>query len=296
MISTIDTYDVVVSGGGISGTMAAIASARKGCKTLLIERYSALGGMSTLGLVQPITTWGINNRYVLGGTGKKILEQMIERNSHSATPMSFYGPTCDSEYLKIELESQAINNNVKLLYNAWAREAVLKNDGSIDYLVLLTKEGDLKVKGSIYIDATGDGDICAFAGVPFESSAKTYGQQGITLMMIVSGIDKSKCIELERMNKIWEEHSVSKRKVCFFWHPREGSAYFNMTEVEGFDGLKADDLTKATIECRKQAWGIIKSFREYMPGFENAYIEQTAPALGVRETRRIIGRYIFKRR
>jgi len=286
-------FDVVVIGGGISGTMAAIASSRQGCKTLLIERYGALGGMATLGLVQPITTWGINDTYAIGGTGKQFLEKMRTKDNRAATAMSTYGPTCDAEYLKKELENAAIESGVTLLYHTWVRSVEMKSPDVISHIIACSKNGDFTIHGKVYIDATGDGDICAYAGVPFESSEDKQGQQAMTLMMIISGIDKDRCLEREKMQEIWQRHRVSPREVCFFWHPRKDSAYFNMTSMSSLNGLDPLDLTKATIECRKQAWEILNVFRNHMPGFEEAYIEQTAPTIGVRETRRIKGQYVL---
>ena len=94
-------YDVIVAGGGIAGTMAAIAAVSDGCRVLLIERYAALGGMATLGLVQPITVWGIHGQYVIGGRGRRLIEKLSTLGSDAATPLSFYGPTCDdADYMK----------------------------------------------------------------------------------------------------------------------------------------------------------------------------------------------------
>lgn len=286
-------FDIVVIGGGISGTMAAIASARQGSKTLLIERYGALGGMATSGLVQPITTWGINDSYVISGTGKKILENMASKHDQAATAMSTYGPTCDAEYLKKELEDIAIENGVSLLYHTWVRSVEMKSTDVISHITAFSKNGDFNIYGKVFIDATADGDICAFAGVPFESSEDSEGQQAMTLMMIVSGIDQDRILDREKMQEIWDKHRVNSRQLTLFWHPRKGSTYVNMTSISSLNGLDPTDLTKATIECRKQAWDILDVFRNYMPGFENAYIEQTAPTLGIRETRRIKGQYIL---
>lgn len=286
-------YDVVVAGGGISGVMAAVAAAREGCKTLLIEKNGAPGGMSTLGLVQPITTWGIKGKYVLGGSGRQILKKLAGRDPMASTPMSTYGPTCDSEYLKIELERFCLDNGVSILYYGWVRDVFLSKEGRVEKLITLTKQGDLEIQGKTFVDATGDGDLSAMAGVPYEDLADTTGQQGMTLMMIVSGIDFDRCLPLAKMNEIYKKHAVNGRTVCYFVHPRKGSAYFNMTEVYGMSGLRASDLTKATIQCRKQAWDILDAFKKHLPGFENAYIEQTASTIGVRETRRIKGVYIL---
>ena len=141
------TFDVVVIGGGISGTMAAIASARQGSKTLLIERYGALGGMATTGLVQPITTWGINDNYVINGTGKLILENLVSKHSQATTAMSTYGPTCDAEYLKKELEDIAIENGVSLLYHTWVRSVEMESPEVISHLTAFSKSGDFNIYG-----------------------------------------------------------------------------------------------------------------------------------------------------
>lgn len=286
-------FDVVVAGGGISGVMAAVAAAREGCKTLLIERGGALGGMGTLGLVQPITVWGIKGKYVLGGTGKRFLENLASKAKEASTPVTLYGPTCDSEYLKIELERLCADHGVTVLYYGWIRDVVKDEKGCVQKLITLTKQGDFEIEGKIFVDATGDGDIGAMCGVPFEDLAGTTGQQGMTLMMIVSGIDFDRCLPLDKMNEIYKKFAVNGRSVCYFPHPRKGSAYFNMTEVYGMSGLIAEDLTKATLQCREQAWNILSIFKEQLPGFENAYIEQTAPFIGVRETRRMKGVYIL---
>ena len=276
-------YDVLVAGGGIAGTMAAIAAARQGCETLLIERYAALGGMATLGLVQPITMWGVNGQYVIGGTGKRILEELAQQGG--ATAMSHYGPTCDAEYLKYALEVAAQEQGVTLLYHTWIT-GVEKERDTIVALELLSKAGRSFVSGKIIVDATGDADIAAFSGVPCE-----VGSQGISLMFVMSGVDRNRCPPHEQIKAIWDEHRDDYRNVAIFWHSRQDTAYFNTTEVEGRDGLDPDDMTAATITCRRQAWQVLDVFKKHVSGFEQAYIEQTAPALGVRETRRIRGLY-----
>lgn len=280
-------YDVVVAGGGISGTMAAVAAAREGCKTLLVERYGALGGMGTLGLVQPITMWGIRGQYVIGGTGKAILEQLAEQHPEAATPMAHYGPACDAEYLKMTLETLALDHGVTLLYHTWIT-GVEKAGDRLAALQLFAKDGASTVQGQVFVDATGDADVSAFAGVPFDE-----GSQGMSLMVLVSGIDRDRCPERQEISKIYGEHRVGYSGLALFWHPRKDTAYFNVTEVEGLSALDPEDLTQATIACRKQAWGVLGVVRDHIPGFEQAYIAQIAPAVGVRESRRIRGRYVL---
>ena len=278
------TYDVIVVGGGISGTMAAISAAREAAHTLLVERYSALGGMGTLGLVQPITTWGLGKNYVVGGTGRRILEELAQSHPYAATGMTTYGPSCDSEYLKWCLECRAVDAGVDLLYHSWVRDVTTAQDGRITSLVALTKAGDVVLKGKTIIHASGDADVAAFAGVPFD-----VGSQGITLMFLVAGIDRQRCGKRNEISRVYGERRVGYRGLALFWHARPDAAYFNVTEVENHNALDPVDLTRATVDCRRQAWQILEIMRKHAPGFEEAYIAETAPALGVRETRRIKG-------
>jgi hypothetical protein len=278
-------YDVVVAGGGIAGTMAAIAAAEQNKKTIIIERYSALGGMATLGLVQPMTVWGCREKYIIGGMGKTLLGKVVKERPGLSTPVSLYGPVMDAEYLKYVLEKEALRKGVEILYHSWIT-GVEKQGDKIISLKCFSKSGEFKISGKVFVDGTGDADIASFSGVDFE-----LGEQGVTLMFLAGGIDKKNCPSSQEMNRIYEENKVGYRDCTIFWHPIAERAYFNMTEVEGCDALSPESLTGATIECREQAWRILQVFNEKVPGFENAYIEQTAPALGVRETRRIKGLY-----
>lgn len=278
------TFDVIVAGGGISGAMAAIAAAREGAETLIVERYTALGGMATLGLVQPITTWGIGGSWVIGGTGRRLLEQMIERHPGSATEMNHYGPSCDAEHLKRMLEETALDHGVDLLYHAWVT-GVETGRERITGVRVISKSGEDILRGDVIVDATGDGDVAAFAGVPFVA-----GSQGITLMFLVSGIDRDRCPEHSEIQTLYRQAGpVNYRGLAIFRAPQPGSAYMNVTEVEDHDALDVEDLTAATIHCRRQAWRVLEILRANVPGFEHAYIAQTAPALGVRESRHIRG-------
>lgn len=281
-------YDVIVCGGGVSGTIAAIAAAREDSSVLLVEKNFCLGGMATSGLVQPISKWGINGEYVTGGTGKKIISELSSAGKYAATPMSHYGVVCDAEYLKLELERQAVGAGVKILYNTVLTRAVRQNSGGIEKLILFSGNGDFDVKGRVYIDATGDAALAASAGAGYEA-----GSQGATLMMLISGINEKHLPEIEEIRTIWERKRVNYRPLTLFFHPRGDMAYFNMTEVENLDGLNPFKTSEAVLECRRQAWDIYDVFKKFIPGFEGSYISHTADSFGIRETRRIKGRYVL---
>jgi hypothetical protein len=201
--------------------------------------------------------------------------------------MSTYGPTCDAEYLKFALEQEALAAGVSLLYHAWIT-GVGMTAGRIDTVRAFAKQGAFDLRASVVVDATGDADLVAAAGVPFD-----LGSQGVTLMFLVAGIDRERCPERKEIQRLYGEHKVGYRGVALFWHPRPDAAYFNVTEVEDVNVLDAAELTEATIACRREAWEILAVMREHVPGFEGAYIAETASALGVRESRRLRGCHIL---
>jgi len=284
-------YDVIVVGGGMSGVMAAVAAAREERRVLLIERGFMLGGMATSGLVQPITCWGRNIpdgvKYVIGGTGREFLKMMHEKNPGLAGAMTTYGPVCDSEYLKIELERLVIRHGIKLLYGAFLSGAETCRN-KIQGIRCCSNQGHCELRAKMYVDASGD---CALASA---AGAECFVErQGVSLMFILGGVYKD-MLFASKYGDIWREHRGNNyREATVFNHPRENTVCLNMTEVDNADGLEPAALAKTTCICREQAWEILHVFKKYVPGCSNAYIEQTAPAIGVRESRRIRGAYFL---
>lgn len=289
MEGEVTMYDVIVIGGGMSGVMAAVGAAREQRRVLLVERGFMLGGMATAGLVQPITCWGVNiddrTEYVIGGTGRKFLEMLHGKNPDLIGSMTTYGPVCDTEYLKLELERLIAVHEVELFYGSSLVSAEV-DQGRIQSIQCCSNQGIRRLSAGMFIDASGD---CALAAA---ADADCFVErQGISLMFILSGIDK-KILFASDYGDIWRKHRGDNyREAAIFNHPRQHTVYLNMTEVDNADGLGPAALAKTTCECREQAWEILRIFKEYVPGCSHAYIEQTAPALGVRESRRIKGTY-----
>lgn len=272
--------DVLVVGGGMAGCLAALCAARAGARTILAERLMCLGGMATSGLVQPITMWG----RCTAGTGWKLLEGLHQRSGgEGAQPMGSYGPCCDAEWLKRELEERLLEAGVEIIYQLWAA-GVERADGRITAVQFTTKGGPFTVRPRQVIDASGDADVAALAGVPWDE-----GRQGTTLMMEIAGIDRDRVPK--EIGPVWKPHNdINHRGFLVFWHPsRRDAGYFNMSTVDGRDMLDPRELTAVMVECRRQCWRILELARRVVPGFERAYMAQTAPTLGVRETRRIRG-------
>ena len=317
-----DAYDVIVAGGGVAGTAAAVSSASLGARTLLIERYGFLGGLGTAGLVNPFmssrTTTG---EPLVGGFFARIYDKM---SSEGGT----LGRAFDPEAMKFCAQEMVLNAGSDLLLHAWVT-GVRMSGGEVVGVEVLTKSDSRVIDGLVVVDATGDADVAAMAGAPYECGDPEHGMtQAMTLMFTIGGVHIEKALAYAKDNpdqmrfpkpatdddikRILEsaagiagfykeveearakgEFPLPQDMVFFIMLPTPGQVVVNTTHVGGVDGTKSEDLTKAEIEGRRQAAALMKFFRKYIPGFESAYLLQTATQIGVRETRRVLGEYVF---
>lgn len=314
-------YDIVIAGGGISGVAAAVASARLGAKTLLVERYGFLGGLATAGLVNPFMTHKTSTgEPLIAGFFDELRAKLMELGG-------LEGPTFDTEAMKLALQEIVLEAGAHLLLHSWVSDVLLQ-DNTVVGLQLVNKSGKSEYRAKRVIDATGDGDVAAAAGVAFESGGVDGLPQAMTLMLDVGGIDLVRMFgyvkahpdqfrfpvlpadadpeklakgivsvagyyDLVTQAKERGEYPLPGDLIFFVGRPRAGTVVFNTTHVGGVTGTRAEDLTKAEIEGRRQGAALIAFARKYVPGFEEAYLIQTATQIGVRETRRVMGEYIF---
>ncbi len=201
---------------------------------------------------------------------------------------------------------------------------------TITGLRLMNKSGESEYKALRVIDATGDGDVAASAGAEFEMGNENGIPQAMTMMFDVGGIDLVRMFTYVRDHpdqfrfpvlspevdpielaegivsvagyydlvmeaRKHNEYPLPGDLIFFVGRPRAGEVVFNTTHVGGVMGTNASDLTNAEIEGRRQAAALVRFIRKYIPGFEDAYLLRMAPQIGVRETRRIIGEYIFSK-
>ncbi|MEM4141060.1 MAG: FAD-dependent oxidoreductase [Nitrososphaeria archaeon] len=312
--------EVVVVGGGPAGIAAAIASARNGAKTLLIERYGFVGGMATAGLVGPFMT-----SYSLDGSEqiiKGIFDELVTRMEQlggaihpskvrAGTPYSaflVYGhdhvTPFDAETLKIVAFDMLREAGVKMLLHTYFVDTVTEN-GSIKYVVFVNKAGLQAVHPKIVVDCTGDADVAFSAGVPCQKGRGSNGlMQPVSMFFRIRNVNTKKLSEYiaahpgERpFSKLVEEAKkkgdfpIARDAVLLFHTPKEGEALVNVSRIHYIDGTNPDDLTKAEIEGRKQVMLLIDFFKKYIPGLENVELVQIAPQIGIRETRHILGEY-----
>lgn len=321
--------EVVVLGGGVSGSVAAIASARNGAKTLLVERYGFLGGTATAALVAPMAPFhSKRGEQVIAGIPQEIIDSLKDLGGaigHVVDTIGAAGSITpyDPELLKIVLQQLACSSGVEFLYHTWAAEVAL--DGKrIKEIIVANKRGLGKVIGKVYVDATGDGDVAAKAGALFEigSQGDEKGCQPMTLIFKLGGVVVSDLIEYCLLHKeefhkgtlfdtlstapiiglsgfftLWKEAfdkgdvSIPRDRVLLFTTLRKGEVLINTGRVSGKIGIDPFELTEAELEAREQILPLVRFLQRYVPGFKDSYLLQSGMQIGVRETRRIIGEY-----
>ncbi|MCL2708324.1 MAG: FAD-dependent oxidoreductase [Defluviitaleaceae bacterium] len=276
--------DVLVVGGGPAGISAAVSAARQGARTLLIECAGSLGGMSTSGLMS----------HFGGRVESKIFDEIIKRGTGS--------PIIDPELQKtayIEMLSEA---GADFLLYTFACGAIAK-EGRVNGIVVESKSGRQAYKAKVTIDASGDGDIAAMAGVPFSSGRNDGKMQPVTLMFKVAGVDYQRAVFLSGFEDDAETprgfvQTLAKKHlpppaghVLLYRTTLPGVVTCNMTNCTEIDGADVKSLTRGEITCRSQIKPIVEFLREFIPGYENCYLISSASQLGVRETRHLEGAY-----
>ncbi|MCC6445001.1 MAG: FAD-dependent oxidoreductase [Armatimonadetes bacterium] len=318
------TYDVIVIGGGMAGCAAAVASAREGAVTLLIERCGYPGGWGTAALVNPFMTHRASDgKALVGGLYDTLREQV-------AALGGMLENSFDAECMKFAWQEMALASGAKLRLHTTFESAEALEDGRIRTHTR-SKSGPEAFDCLRLIDASGDGDAAVALGAKYRMGDEKGLPQAVTLMFDMGGVDLARAIAYVRdhpdqmlfpklpldadpealadgiisvagyYDLVAEarkkgEYAAPGDLIFYIGRPRKGNVVFNTTHVGGIDGTSAEDLTRAEIESRRQAMSVAGFVRRYVPGFEAAYLVQTAPHVGVRETRRITGDYVFSAR
>lgn len=282
-------FDVIVVGGGPAGIGAAITAGRKGLKTLLIERYGFLGGSWTAGLVNPFFDTENKN-----GLVKEITDELRQKNAFGF----FWNITYDFESMKRLLDRKVRDAEVQVLFHTEFETAIMK-ENSVRGVIVHNKGGRMAFLSQYVIDCTGDGDVAVSAGAEFIYGNENGGApQAMTTMFLIAGIDlkQDKPDELYKlMKKACEENETDYQidfdKPYAIWLPIPGMAVVQLVQIRGKNGTDPFSLTEAEFEGRDRAYETFDFFKKYIPEFKNAYLVMTAPQIGVRETRHIIGEY-----
>jgi hypothetical protein len=303
----LDEVEVLVLGGGPAGIAAAASAARAGASTLLVERYGFLGGMGTAAGVTNFCGLYANVhgeiRRVVHGVADDLLARIDALGGLSA-PHLILGKTQAQAYdmsaYKCAADDLLLAAGAKLLFHALAVGVSMKRENEIDALLIETRSGRRALRARIFVDASGDGELAAFSGAPWEKSAQLLYP---TLMFKVNNVDpagaRHAVEEIPRLMREAEaggEYRFARMGAIVrpMKNPREWRA--NVTQIRNerglaLDGTDAAQLSDGEIEGRRQVRDYIRFLRERVPGFEASYVSDIAAQVGLRETRRVRGEY-----
>jgi hypothetical protein len=305
-------FDVVVVGGGPAGIAAAVAAGRAGRSTLLVERYGFLGGAGTAAGLSTFCGLHANvhgeHRRVIRGVCDDVLERLERRKAlrepHLSVQKRIQAQAYDISAYKIVADELVLEAGAKLLFHAFAVGALKSADEAIEAVIVETKSGRRAVRGRMFIDCSGDGDLAAWVGAPYEVGDGKGNMLYPSTMYRISGVDPAKAGEAwETIPQLMEEaerkgRRFPRKKPIVRPQPNPIEWRANLTQIRNPDGsavsgIDADQLTYGEIEGRRQCWDTFEFIRGAAPGFEDAYIVEIAPQIGIRETRRVRGEYML---
>jgi hypothetical protein len=302
-------YDVVVVGAGSAGATAAVAAARNGARTLLLEKLPFLGGVSTavLDTFYGFYTPGSRARKVVGGladevvAGLRRLGPVVERpNTYGAGT----GVTYLAEHLKVVWESLVTGAGAAVLLHAFVQDAGVR-EGRVRRLTVATKAGLARVRAGVVVDASGDADVCHFAGLGYELAGELEPAQTLTTTFRLVNVDleRRRAVGTDRLHALMRQaaesgaYDLPRRDGSDHVTPVEGMTATIMTRLESTRGdgrrlRNATDpvlLTEAEMAGRRQALEYVRFLVDRVPGYERARLAALSTQVGVRETRRVHG-------
>jgi len=302
-----DSYDVIVVGSGAAGSSAAITSARLGARTLLVDRLGFMGGTSTavLDTFYAFYTPGSESRRVVGGIGWEVVERLTADGIAFERPNTYgagTGVTYDQEALKLLWERLAEDAGVDLLLHTWAT-GVEMVEKRIRAVRIWNKGGEHTFAADVIVDASGDADLCAMAGVAYDNAQATGRVQSLSTLFKLANVDVARAASVPK-SQLWDlmrEAAASGEyrlpRIEGSWHrtPFAGIVQAHMTRIPNVDATDPQQLTRAEVDGRRQVREYARFLRDRVPGFEDAVVVATSPAIGVRESRRVHGDYRLTR-
>jgi hypothetical protein len=323
-----NSYDVIVVGGGVSGSVAGIASARAGAKTLVVEKMGFLGGMLTAGGVGPMMTFHAGKVQVVRGIAEEVIRN-LQRSGGSpghvidSTGYTYTVTPFDTELLKHVLEKMILDAGGELLYHSMLSGVKVRDD-QIAAVTVASKSGQLELRAANFVDASGDGDLAAWSGVPFILGRPgDQLNQPLTMNFKLGGVDIPKVKEyirshpeefpearIELLDKTPRlsmggftgifaagrksgEISFTRECILLFETNNPGEVIVNTTRIQKVNPTDAWELTRAEVEGRHQTLELFRFMKRRVPGFADAILISSGPNIGVRESRKIQGKYVL---
>lgn len=287
--------DVLVLGSGPAGFAAAYDAAKNGADVILVEQCGDVGGISTSGLMSHWT----------GSCGSPLFAQILRRSAqkNEGAYANEITELIDPEKLKTLYLEMLDEVGCRLMLYTFAMDAICNGD-KVCGASVINKTGQYDIYAAVTIDATGDGDIAAKSGAAFVLGRESdHKMQPATLMFKVGGVDTDRAVFLGSFESTFETPNGELQALAkqHLPHPAghiltyrstlPGVVTCNMTNATGIDGTNAEDLTQATLICRRQMEDIVQYLRRFVPGYENCFLLSSASLIGIRETRHFKGRY-----
>ncbi len=309
------SFDVVVVGGGPAGIAASWSAAKRGAKVLLIERYGFLGGMGTAGGVTNFAgLYGVRQgqmQQVVHGVVDEIFSRLTILDGLNAPQDGMQGRirvrSYDMSAYKCVADQMLRDVGVEILFHAWAAQVHVEA-GQVKALFVETKSGRQAVLAASFIDCSGDADVAAFSGVPFEVGDGQGSGLYPTTMFRIAHVDAADALaavgEFQAINVLMKK--VQAEKPGLYRFPREGAILrpqknptewrANVTQIAQSNGMAMDatnarQLSQGELDGRQQVGEFFRFLKNEVPGFAHAQITEIAPQVGIRESRRIQGLY-----
>lgn len=296
-------YDVVVCGGGPSGLIAAIAAARGGARTLLIERYGFVGGMSTSALVTPISEFRHVGEFHVGGIPLELMRRAAELGGADVSRESGNFPVND-EILKLAAQRMLVEAGVTLLYHSWFSDCIVDDSGRVSHVIVQNKAGRVAYRAQVVVDCSGDADVVRAARLPV---VKGDVLQPATLWFQLGGVDTDALQHLfgdavdgvlpvsDRIRgRLAELHAEGEIPVFggpwinSFFH--DGMVSINLLR-EATDASDPEWFSRTEVSLRETLHHVIDVLRREFPEFRDCWLAKSGIQTGVRETYRIVGEY-----
>ena len=296
--------DVLVAGGGPAGITAAVAAARQGAKVFLAEGHTCLGGMATAGLVPAFAMFGDGVNFLAAGLGQEIYDRLFQMGGQWPEVSYEESPThwvaLRVEVLKRLYDDMLVEAGVDFTFQTQV-VAVETDGGRVTTAVCAAKSGIFAVKAQVFVDGTGDGDLAAWAGAPFEKGDDEGRLMPGTLCSLWSDVNWQVAHAddaLPQSSRIMDAFqdgvlSVEDRHLPGMFRTSKHLGGGNIGHAFGVDGTDERSLTKAFIEQRKRLLEYERYYQEYLKGFEGMELAATGSLMGLRETRRIMGDYVL---
>ncbi|ACL75314.1 FAD-dependent oxidoreductase [Ruminiclostridium cellulolyticum] len=301
-VPVIDSYDVIVCGGGPSGIIAAIAAARNGANTLLIERYGFVGGMASSALVTPISIFKKKKKLIIDGIPFELMKRISALNGADISLDSGNVPV-DDEVFKLAAQQLLLESGVTLLYHTYFSDCVM-TDGKVSHIIVQNKAGQVAYECKAAIDCTGDADLVRAAG--FETTKETTLQPASLWFQLggvdtdalkdlfVDAVDEKMPISSEIRGRLSELNQKGEMPIFggpwISKHFRDGIVTINLLR-ESTDASSPEQFTRTECSLRENLFKVINIMRENFPAFKNCWLLKSGTQTGVRETYRIVGMY-----